>query len=214
MNIKNALTLGLISLFLSHGALAQDERFFRELFTGDLAKKEKKIFKGKLKFRHAGDMHKFDLNGDNRLEGIIAEKQDGQDFIHIHDWKGKRIFSGKLEPMGLNSWLYRISVRRFAKNSKVLILYFYEGETEYLEYRANVRLYFLTMETNDLGTLSLNKGPVIWDEYEDFKDHYHQRRYRIGLYDYNKDGIKEIAVHYHLSSWVYFYKSPGKWIEL
>jgi len=214
MNNK-LLLLGLSILFVfAHGALAQDERFFRELFSGDLSKKEKKLFKGKLKFRTAGDFHKFDLNGDNRLEGIIADKKDGQDFIHIHDWKGKRIFSGKLEAMGLKSWLYKISIRRFAKDSKVMILYFYEGETEYLEYRSNVRLYFLTLESNDLSTLALNKGPVIWDEHEDFKDHYHQRRYKVGLYDYNKDGIKEIAVHYHLSNWVYFYKSPGKWIEL
>jgi hypothetical protein len=208
-------TFTLLILFIfAHGAKAQDERFFRELFTGDLVKKEKEAFKGKLKFRTAGAFHKFDLDGDSRFESLIADKQDGQDFIHIHDWKGERIFSGKLEAMGLNSWLYRISVRKFAKDSKVLILYFYEGETEYLEYRANVRLYFLTLESNNLSTLALNKGPVIWDEYEDFKDHYHQRRYKIGLYDYNKDGIKEIAVHYHLSNWVYFYKSPGKWIEL
>jgi hypothetical protein len=199
---------------VSHGALAQDERFFRELFSGDLVKKENKVLKGIPKFRHAGDIHKFDLNGDNRLEGIIAEKKDGQDYIHIHDWKGERIFSGNLRPMGLSSWLYRISIRRFAKNSKVLILYFYEGETEYLEYHSNVRLYFLTMESNNLKNLSLSVGPVIWDEHKDFKDHYHQRRYRIGLHDYNKDGIKEIAVHYHLSSRIYFYKSPGRWFEL
>lgn len=195
-------------------ATAQDERFFRSLFSGDLVKEKQETSKSKTKFRTVGAMHKVDLNADSRLESIVVEKKDGKDFIHIHDYLNKRIFSGKMEAMGLNSWLYKISIRRFANNAKVMILYFFEGETEYLEYRSNVRLYFLTFENNDFKTLAINKGPVIWDEFESFKKHYHQRKYKIGLFDYNKDGIKEIAVHYHLTSWVYFYKSPGKWLEL
>ncbi|MCO4794201.1 MAG: hypothetical protein KC493_10830 [Bacteriovoracaceae bacterium] len=214
MSIFKGLLILLFMQCFALSAIAQDERFFRSLFSGDLVKEKKETFKSKTKFRTAGAMHKVDLNADSRLESIVVEKKDGQDFIHIHDYLNKRIFSGKMEAMGLNSWLYKISIRRFANNAKVMILYFFEGETEYLEYRSNVRLYFLTFENNDFKTLAINKGPVIWDEFESFKKHYHQRKYKIGLFDYNKDGIKEIAVHYHLTSWVYFYKSPGKWLEL
>lgn len=204
-----------MTLLVAQSAIAQDERFFRKLFSGDLLRKEEKKFKGEVDFRVASPFYKVDINTDGRVESLVTEKRDGQDWIHVHDFQNKRVFSGELEPMGMNSWLYKVSLRRIASGAKVLILHFYEGETEYLEFRANVRLYFLTIEKDDLSTFSLSKGPVVWDEHESFKGrHYHQRRYEIGLQDFNKDGIKEISVKYHLISWIYFYKSPGKWIEL
>jgi hypothetical protein len=204
----------LILLFNCAVLHAQDERYFRKLFSGNLRDKIKLVERTKAKFQVAGTFYNFDINDDGRIEAFVSEKRDGQEWLNIHDANQKVIYRGQLDTMSLNSWLYKISVRNLSNNTRVFILYFYEGSTEYLEFKANARVYFLTIDDKKLETLTLTKGPVIYDETETFKKDYHLRSYTLNLVDFNKDGVNDIIVKYHLNSWVYLYKYPGKWLEI
>lgn len=206
----------LLSFLILHSAVlqAQDERFFRKLFSGELRSREEKQKPDDLKFQVAGKQYRLDMNGDGRVESFVSEKRNGIEWLNIHNYKGEIIYRTSLETKGLNSWLYKISMRRISPQTKVFILYFYEGAVEYLEYRAQAHVYFLTMDDNKLDSLKINKGAAIFDEYESFKKHYHARPYKLELIDLNKDGVKEILVKYHLNQWVYIYEYPGKWHEI
>jgi hypothetical protein len=194
-------------------ALGQDERFFRQIFSGDLDQAAPKVEPKEYFYRVNSPFYEFDLDGDFRSESFVLEKKDGEDWFHIHAYGEikKRHLSYRLEASGPKSRIYKISVRQLSAETKLILLYFYQGVNKYLEMRGTTRLYFLTMDNNDLTTLSMYKGPVVWDEFRSFKGHYHQRNYGVSLFDYNKDGIRELAIKYHLISEVYFYQGKGNW---
>jgi hypothetical protein len=193
---------------------AQDERFFRKLFSGDLKDKEVIDNRATPTFQVAGTFYSYDINKDGRIESLVSEKRDGQEWLNIHDYKGKIIYSAHFETLGLNSWLYKVSIRNISNNTRVFIFHFYEGSTEYLEFKGQSRLYFLSIDNRDIKSLSLYKGPIIFDETESFKKDYHLRSYKMDLVDFNGDGVNEISLKYHLNSWVYLYHYPGKWLEI
>jgi hypothetical protein len=206
----------LLILFLIYSATlhAQDERFFRKMFSGELRDKVQEYVRTRPHFQLASDFYQFDIDNDGRVESFVSEKRDGQEWLNIHDYKKNIIYRAQLDTVGLNSWLYKISIRNISNQTRVFILYFYEGSTEYLEFKAHSRLYFLTIDNKNIKSLSLQKGPIIFDETETFKKNYHLRSYKLNLVDYNNDGVNEIVLKYHLNSWVYIYKYPGKWIEI
>ena len=193
---------------------AQDERFFRKLFAGELIKQKVIDDREIAKHQVAGTFYRYDIDKDGRLESLVSEKRDGQEWLNIHDYKGNVIYRAQFETLGLNSWLYKVSIRKISNSTRVFILHFYEGSNEYLEFKGQSRLYFLTIDNKDVKTLSLYRGPILFDEVETFRKHYHTRSYHLDLVDFNKDGINEISLKYHLNSWVYIYNYPGKWLEI
>ena len=204
-----------LSLFLFSASLwAQDERYMRKLFSGELREKKEKEFNPMPKIQTLGKAYKFDIDDDGRVESFISEKSDGGESLLIQSFKGDLIYRARLETAGLDSWLYRVTTRQISEKTRLFILHFYEGGVEYFNFRGNSRAYFLTLENKDVKTLSLYKGPVIFDEKKFRYDHYHLRSYKFNLVDLNRDGVKEVVLKYHLNSWVYMYKSAGKWIEL
>ena len=199
-------------MFLHSVALAQDERFFRDFLSKDLQIK-RELKKEKVHFRSISEFYDFDLNGDYRNESFIFEKKDGQGILYIYSYDRKKIFGYEFETLGKNARPYRISVKNLSSKTKVFIVYYYEGNANYLKFKGSSRLYFLTIDNNDLNTLSMYKGPPVFEEFENFKKgHYHQRIYNVRAEDFNTDGTKELSVEYGLTSRVYFYKSNGKWI--
>ncbi len=193
--------------------IAQDERFLRQLFTGSLKKSEEKVAPAAVHYKVRTPFYEFDFNGDLRNEKIIVEKLDAQTWIHVHAYNRERVFSHKFNVNGVNSDLYRIQVRNLSPTTRVFVLYFYEGKTEYVDFSGSARVYFMTIDNNDLKTLAVKKGPAVWEEVKVGTSHYHQRNYNLSLFDYNRDGVNEITVKYHLSSKVYFYKGKGKWLR-
>ncbi len=191
---------------------AQDERYFVDLFSQDIRKKteeQNKVYK----FRAASPFYRLDLNGDGKEEAFVLEKKDGEDWFHLHNGEGKRIYSSQMAPEGLDSRVHKINVRMISPITKVLILSFYEGHFGHIDFKSTERLYFLTIDNKDLATVKLSMGPTVWDEVTK-KNHYHQRRYEPFLYDYNNDGVKEIAVkHQHITR-VFMYRDKGNWTEL
>ncbi len=191
--------------------MAQDEKIFRELFLyADQEKakqKEEKVYR--LKAR--SNRHYLDMTGDDRPESLYTAKQDGEDWIYLFDNKGRQAFRYLIQAHGAWSRLFRIQKRTLSKTTDAYLLYFYEGVTRYLNFKGTSRLYLLTIDNKDLKTASVYKGPVLWDETRDFRDHYHQRKYEVSLFDLDHDYIREVIVKYGRMSRVYKYLGSGKW---
>lgn len=193
---------------------AQDERYFRQLFSGELTReKENGDGKNYSYFIHT-PYYELDLNHDKIPEEIIFVKKDSEDWIEIFEKKNgerKKIFSYRFETKGYNSELYRMEFKKLSDTSYILLLYYYEGLSKYTEMQSTSRVYAVTIDGNNLKTLSGFKGPSFFEEHKSLKGHYHLRNYQVYLQDLNNDGIKELIVKFHLTSQVFIYEGLGKW---
>lgn len=192
-------------------AFAQDERFFRKIFTGDLEVKEKPIEKHYSYSLHTPE-YLIDLNQDNAKESVVFVKKDSEDWIEIFDQNKQRIYQYRFEEKGLNSGLYRIVRKKLSPTSMLLALYYFEGETNYINFESSARVYLLTIDNNDLKKINVFKGPSFFEEYKSLKNHYHLKSYDVSIVDLNQDKSREVIVKYRNVSLVYIYRGEGKWI--
>lgn len=210
LRIFSLLLIVLIPL-LSRQTCAQDERLFRELLlNGEKDKIESRV-ETLYRIKARSNRHYIDLTGDDRPESLFSSKRDGEDWIQIFDHNGKEVLRELLMPHGPFSRLFKIQIRRLNKVSKVMILHFYEGVTRHLNFKGTTRLYFVTYDNNDLKTLNIYKGPAIWDETRTYREHYHQRKYDVSMFDLDGDFTRELTVSYGRMNRVYRYLGNGKW---
>lgn len=201
----------LLFAFFGFEGHAQDERLFRELLLHNKHSKLINKVKPTYFLKARSNSHMVDLTGDHRPEKLFTAKRDGEDWLQIYDHAGELLFKKTLDTQGPWSRLYRIQVRKLNEKSKVMLLYFYEGITRYLEFQGTTRIYFVTYDDNNLKTLRMYKGPVIWDEKRGFKDHYHQRVYDVSFFDLDGDETREVTVSYGRMNRVYKYLGKGSW---
>ncbi len=198
------LTLGVTS-FYSWG---QDERFYRKMFSSKLSEA---IEDFDYKIHVDSPRYTLDLNRDGLKDSFQTVKKDGVDFIRVIDPFGKIVFEKSLLTKGAYGRIFKARFVAVKKDVDVLILYYYEGETQSATFEGSARLYFLTIPGKDLGRITLSRGPYFWHERERGEGKYWNRRYSVNILDYNKDGVQEISVSYNKSSRVYFYISDGVW---
>lgn len=202
---------------VSVSSFAQDERYLRKMLSGGLIPKSEiksDLSKEKAHWSVKSPLYKKDINGDLIPEYFFVQKRDGMTFFHFLDHYKRELAAIQLNAVGSNSEIYQVNVRDLSDDVVVFVLSFFEGSTSYLEHLATSRLYFMTVVKGDLTNVKISKGPVIHEEYQDGQKHYHRRKFDWGLYDYNRDGQKEIFVKYHNISRVYFYQEPGHMVEL
>ncbi|MGZ3789457.1 MAG: hypothetical protein ACXVLQ_13090 [Bacteriovorax sp.] len=195
--------------------MPQDERYFRQIFSGELAKEAVIPDEKKYSFFIHTPYYALDLNHDNVPEEIVFVKKDGEDWLDIFEnnkGEKKKIFSYRFETKGFNSALFRMEFKKLSAHTSVLILYYYEGLSRYTEMQGTSRIYAVTIDNDDLKTLSAFKGPSVFEEHKSLKGHYHLRNYQVYLQDLNNDGIKELIVKYRETSQVFLYNGLGKWI--
>ncbi len=205
------------SVFLSFAGQAQDERFFRRILSGDLIEAERGEVKEKTyHFVSKTPLYEIDLNRDGKSEALAYEIKDGEHWLHIYSGLGakKILFSQKLEVAGKEATLFKIAVRDVSPSVRVMLLFFYEGNSQYLEFNGTGRIYMVTWEHDDLKTLSMTQGPAFWQEREERNRGYYQRKYEVELFDFNKDNIKEIVVKHGFITRVLMYLGKGNWRQL
>jgi hypothetical protein len=195
---------------------AQDERFLREIFSGDVLARQSEAFEQlkKVHFVATGPLYQFDLTGDHRNESILIEKRDGQDWFHLYNYEMKKILSYKLQARAQGSSVYRLRVVRLSKTALVVLIHHFEGINEYLKTHANSRVHMLTIENNDLTTASVNAGPRYWFEFQDGRETFSRRRYEIELIDLDKNGTRELIVRYNSINSVHKFLGNGRWVEI
>ena len=200
--------------FFSSFCHAQDERYLRKLFIDKWIKKHSDKVVKSYKYHQTTSHYQLDLDGDEMSESLLMDMKGGEIWINIYNATGKKIKEFELQVEGQGARVYQINKRKLSLNSDLLIVHFYEGYNTYLRFRGTSRLYFITWDDNNLKTLSLYKGPVIFDEFESLRGHYHRRTYKLSLLDFNDDGIKEVLLKHHLISKVYRYRPGGRWKSL
>src|SRR5205814_2534175 len=140
-------------------------------------------------------------------------KKDSEDWIEIFQIdKGerKKVLSYRFEAKGYDSQIYRIEFKKLSIKTSVLVFYYYEGVSKYIETQSTSRVYVATIDNNDLKTLSVFKGPAMYEEFKSQKGHYHLRNYQVYFQDLNNDDSKELIVKFHLTSQVFMYDEAGK----
>ena len=194
-------------------ALAQDELYIKKMLLQErLQESNKEIKKMVYDLQVSTPIYKVDLNQDKYKEGIIYHKDNGRDVLHILSHQGELIKSFELDAFGKNAVLDRISIKQLSAETNVMILYFYAGEQEYIDYKGQGRLYFINIDKGSFAKMSIQKGPSFWSEAKDSYGNYHRRHYKVDLKDLNHDGVKEILVKYASISQVCMYQGEGKWV--
>ena len=214
MNAKYLLALvATVSLLVpARQVKAQDERFLRELLTERFYNPEiNKNARDNNYFHVVSPFYQVDLDGNARAESLVFEKVDGKDLFHIHNYEGRRIFTSAFTPLGTESHLFKINLRDIGAGHKALLLYYYEGNQNYLEFMGTSRLYVVTYKDLTPGNFDFFKGPLLWSERKDAQGNYTQRGQHVFLKDFNNDGIKEISVRYQGINRVFHFNGQ-KWI--
>jgi Mor family transcriptional regulator len=204
----------LLFLLAPWKAMPQDERYFRQIFSGELAKSESRVEDKKYSFFFHTPYYALDLNHDGNPEQILFVKKDGEDWLEIYQQKNgekTKIFSYRFDALGFDSELFRIEFKRLSSKTSIILMHYYEGVSRYLELQATSRIYAGTIDNDDLKTLSVLKGPSFFEEHDSKKGHYHLRNYEVFLKDLNSDEVRELIIKYRLVSQVFLYSGEGKW---
>jgi len=196
---------------MSWRATAQDERYFRQLFSGEINKTETVVDEKKYSYFVHSPYYALDLNRDGVSEQIVFVKKDNEDWIEILNSEKKKIFGYLFENKGFDSELFRVELKTLSSKTSILLLYYYEGVSKYINFQGTSRVYAITIDNNDLRTMKAFKGPSFFDEEKTFKGHYHKRNYEVFLEDLNRDGVKELIVKHRNTSNVFIYQGQGHW---
>lgn len=205
--------MGLLLLFLmSFQGLAQDERYYRQLLSGQLPELEKNLLEpAKHQFNVQGARYNLDINDDGIEEIIIPQKRDGVDWLSIQNQSGGKLFEAELFAMGGDSHIFKIKFARLSEKLKALIIFLDEGKTEGKKFESTARIYVISMENNDFGSMKLTQGPHFFHEKEAQREQYFRRDMLIELRDLNNDGTREIVVNYNHIQRILFYRARGEW---
>lgn len=205
----------LLFILVPWRAMGQDERYFRQIFSGELGRDRGQVSPDKkYSFLIHSPSYAMDLNHDGSPEEIVFVKKDSEDWIEIFQKKSgekQKIFSYQFEAKGFDSELFRIEFKKLSPKTYALIMYYYEGVSRYIEMQGTGRVYVGSIDGNDLSTLAVFKGPSFFEEKKNLKAHYHLRNYQVYLQDLNNDQIKEFIVKYRMTSQVFLYNGSGKW---
>ncbi|MGB0453086.1 MAG: hypothetical protein ACPGJV_05165 [Bacteriovoracaceae bacterium] len=202
-----------VSVTWSLVAMGQDERSLKLLLRKKVDNSQQTIL-NKTHYRFSTDWYQFDLDGDKRDEYISFEKVDGIDHIVIRNYRKYPIFKKPFLTQAIGGVVHKVRIKNISKDVKLLLIYYFEGVTEYIDFQSTGRLYFVTWEKNDLNTLSISRGPFYWQEYKNYKGNYFKRKYEVLVQDFNGDGLEEVMSKYHHISRVYHYAGRGVWKKL
>ena len=191
---------------------AQDERYYRQILSGDLPRQGLGVQEATIQqFNVSGPSYHLDLNGDGLEEAIIPQKRDGVDWIEIQDSTQRKIFEAKLFAMGSESALYKVKLVNISERVKALILFLDEGKTAGLKFESTARLYLATYEDNNLSSMKLTTGPHFFHEKEAQREQYYRRDYQVNVRDLNNDKVREIVVEYGHIQRILIYQGNGNW---
>jgi hypothetical protein len=203
----------LFFFLLSGLGQAQDERYYRQILTGELPKFSQESEEKELaaKFTVSGGAYQIDLDGDKTEETLEPQKRDGVDWLEIRDFSKRKIFEAKLLAMGAKSAIYKIKLVHINRMVKALIIFLDEGQTAAKRFESTARIFVLSFKNNDLSTMTLSQGPHFFHEREAQREQYWRRDYAVNVYDMDGDGSREIIVQYNHIQRIMKYKANGEW---
>ncbi len=212
--MPNYCSFLLIFLFSWNILWAQDERYFRKMFSGDMVKKDVPQEAQKIHFKVTGNSYRIDLDDDKIEEIIEPQKRDGVDWIEIRNSSGNKLFEGKVFAAGTGSYLYKIKFVSLSPDVKALILFMDEGVISGKKFESTGRIFILTYEKNNLSKIHLTEGPHFFHEREGQREQYWRRTYTVNVWDIDKDGIREVSVEFNNIQRIMKYIGGGVWKKI
>ncbi len=205
--------LALLCIFLiTFSSHAQDERYYRQILSGELPKFSQKIDESvEHQFNVQAASYVIDLNGDGVEEIVQPQKRDGVDWIEVRGMNQSKIFEGKLLAIGGGSTIYKMKLAYLSPKVKVLVLFLDEGQSSGLKFESVARIFLLSFENNDLSTLQLTMGPHHFHEKEGQRDQYWRRDYSVEIRDINNDNVRDIVVQFNHIQRIMLYQGFGQW---
>ena len=197
---------------LSFKSLAQNERYYRSLFSGEIFDYNKDNFEYKIAVE--SPKYAIDLDRDGILDSIQVIKKDGVDFFRINDPHGQQLFVDKLMTKGRDSKIFKVQFVEITKGVDALVVHFYEGDNTSSTFEGSARLYIYTILGNDLSRITKTRGPYFWIEKERAAGKYFNRRYSVNIVDYNNDGVREISTSFNKLQRMLMYVGKGIWSEI
>ncbi len=199
-------------IFFSQILHAQDERYYRQILTGELPKALGPISGIELpSFNAYGNIYRLDINGDGIEESIQPQKRDGVDWIEIRDSSQRKVFEAKLLAQGAESYLYKIRLVSLSTKARALILFLDEGFTKGKYFESTAKIYLVSLDNNDLSTLKISDGAHFFHEKKAQRELYWRRIYNVNVFDMDNDGIKDISVQYNNIQRIFRYLGNGNW---
>jgi hypothetical protein len=193
---------------------AQDERYYRQILTGELPETADLKDSFVRNYLVKGSEYMVDLDGDGIEEIIQPEKRDGIDWLTIMNSSRSVVYSAKFYASGGDSSIYKLRLVNLTPRVKTLIVFLDDGITRGLRFESTARIYFLTWEDNKLSSLTLNPGPHIYHEKEAQREQYWRRDFVVDVTDLNEDSKREIIVHFGHIQHIYEYKGSGEWTKI
>ena len=190
---------------------AQDERYFRKMFSGDLVKEQITTRPHNINFQINRNSYRIDLNDDGIEEILEPQKRDGVDWIEIRNSSGNKIFEGKIFAIGAESHLYKIKLVNLSSKIKALILFMDEGKISGKRFESTARIFVLSFENNNLSKIHLSQGPHFFHEKEAQREQYWRRIYNVNIRDIDNDGVREICIQYNKIQRIMRYVANGEW---
>ncbi len=202
-----------IILLGSTEIFAQDERYYRQILTGELPQTTDVRESFVRNYLVKGPEYLVDLDSDGIEEIIQPEKRDGIDYLTILNSSRSVIFSAKLFASGGNSSIYKLRMVYITPTIRTMIIFLDEGSTKGLRFESVARIYLLSYEDNKLSTLTLTPGPHIYHEKEGQRDQYWRRDFLVDVKDLNDDQKREVIVHFGPIQHIYEYMRKGDWLK-
>ena len=194
---------------------AQDERYYRQILSGELSKSSENIKDTIISPINAfGGLYRIDLNSDGIEETIQPQKRDGVDWIEVRDASQRKLFEAKLLAMGAESVLYKVRLVSLSQKVRAIILYLDEGFTKGRHFESTAKVYLISFENNDLSTMSITDGAHFFHEKKAQREQYLRRTYNVNVHDIDGDGVKEISVQYNSIQRIFRYKTNGEWEKI
>ena len=123
----------ILVFFLISPVQAQDERYFRQILSGELPQNIQEAPSPLVsQFNVNGPSYRFDLNEDNNEEIIETQKRDGVDWIEIRTSSQNKIFQTQLPVMGAESYIYKMKIVHLSTKLKAIIVFVDEGKVVFL----------------------------------------------------------------------------------
>ncbi len=197
---------------LSFPLLGQDERYYRQILSGELpmlSQGDKEVNQGQ--FTVPGPIYLLDLDGDKVEESLQPQKRDGVDWIEIRDANNRRVFESMLFTAGAESVLYKVKLVSISNKVRALMLFLDEGFTAGKEFESTGRIFVISWEGSDFSAMKISQGPHMFHEKKSVRDQYFRRGYQVNVVDFNNDGVKEIAIQFNHIQRIMEYAGNGEW---
>ncbi|MBF0362609.1 MAG: hypothetical protein HQK49_16435 [Oligoflexia bacterium] len=190
---------------------AQNERFIRDMFANQINKQEN--YKSYVTYKWLANtpFYQIDLTADGVAENILVSKRDAEDWFVVTNSKRIPVLEFKMDRVGVESFVYKVRVVRISASTVALIIFHYQGYYKEINFLGKSKIYFVTIDDNDLKKINYSVGPTIWEEKETYPHRYSQRFYDVRVNDLNSDNVKEIIVSYGRNSHIFSYLGNGQW---